>query len=135
MMSTKAMSKRPRSPSILDPRSSILLLVGAAIFAPVAGAQERLEREAFTWAGRIPDGRWITVRNLRGNIEVTRGGDKVEVIATRRTRRGDPNFVTFTVDKFGSGDENVLVCALWGDNSSCTEDSYRSRMSSSRMRA
>ena len=93
----------------------------------VACAQVRIEREAFTWAGAIPEGRWISVRNLRGNVEVTRGGDKVEVIALRRTRRGDPDFVRFEVLKFGPGNQNVLICALWGENSDCAEDSYRSR--------
>lgn len=92
-----------------------------------AWSQERLEREAFTWAGVIPEGRWISVRNRNGNVEVTRGGDKVEVIALRRTRRGDPDFVRFEVQKFGPGGQNVLICALWGENADCNEDSYRSR--------
>jgi hypothetical protein len=105
-----------------------LLAVAATFVATASHAQGRLEREAFTWAGRIPEGRWITLRNLRGNIEVTRGGgDKVEVIATRRTRRGDPDYVRFEVRKFGAAEENVLICALWGENSSCTEDMYRMR--------
>jgi hypothetical protein len=100
-----------------------------------AGAQGRLEREAFTWAGRIPEGRWINVRNMRGNVEVTRGaGDKVEVLATRRTRRGDPDFVRFEVRRYGPGEENVLICALWGETSDCNEDSYRARLNDRRAR-
>ncbi len=99
-------------------------------FLPTAAqAQVRLEREAFTWAGRVPEGRWITLRNLRGNIEVTRGsGDKVEVIATRRTRRGDPDYVRFEVKKYGDAGEDVLICALWGETSGCSESMYRSRL-------
>jgi len=121
--------------AILDPRSSILTLALCVAFAPVLSAQGRIEREAFTWAGRIAEGRWINVRNLTGNIEVTRGsGDKVEVIATRRTRRGDPDFVRFEVRKFGGSDENVLICALWGDNSDCSPDSYRARLNDRRGR-
>jgi hypothetical protein len=104
--------------------TAAILLLGAA---RSAWSQGRIEREAFTWAGVIPEGRWINVRNLRGSIEVTRGGDKVEVIALRRTRRGDPDFVRFEVQKYGPSDQNVLICALWGDNSDCSEDSYRSR--------
>ena len=115
------------------------VLVGAAtlllVTAPVTSAQGRLEREAFTWAGRVPSGRWITVRTLSGNVDVTRGaGDKVEVIATRRTRRGDPDFVRFEVRKYGPDEENVLVCALWGESSDCSEDSYRTRLSDRRER-
>lgn len=111
-----------------------LFPVGIAL-APTSQAQGRLEREAFTWAGRIPEGRWINVRNLRGNVEVTRGaGDKVEVIATRRTRRGDPDFVRFEVRRYGAGDDNVLICALWGEDSDCGEDSYRTRVTDRRAR-
>jgi hypothetical protein len=110
-------------------QQTVLMVVAAAALMSAPAAAQRLEREAFTWAGRIPEGRWIIVRNLRGSIEVTRGGgDKVEVIATRRTRRGDPDYVRFDVRKFG-GDENVLICALWGENSDCSEDMYRTRTS------
>jgi hypothetical protein len=107
--------------------SMTLATAALLLAAPRASSQGRIEREAFTWEGAIREGRWIVVKNMRGNVEVTRGGDKVEVIATRRVRRGDADFVRFEVQKFGSGDENVLICALWGDNSDCDEDSYRSR--------
>jgi hypothetical protein len=107
-------------------RIPALAIALGAIAAP-AHAQ-RVEREAFTWAGRIPDGRWINVRNMNGTVIVERGtGDKVEVTASRHTRRGDPEFVRFEVRKYGRTSEDVLICALWGDNSECDEDSYRSR--------
>jgi len=105
--------------------------LGAAItLAPhAASAQEgRLERDVFTWSGKIPDGRWIMIRNLNGTIDVqATAGDRVEVTATRRTRRGDPEYVRFEVQRFGVSDQDVLICALWGDNSNCSEDGYRSR--------
>lgn len=109
-----------------------LVVMAAAFGAPAVShahaQQQRTERAAFTWEGRIRDGRWIMVRNMNGPIEVTRGtGDRVEVIAARRTRRGDPDHVRFEVKKFGTNEEDVLICALWGDNSSCDERSYRSR--------
>jgi hypothetical protein len=91
-------------------------------------AQARTERTAFTWEGRIPEGRWIRVRNLNGSVEVTpSSSDRVEVVAARHTKRGDPEYVRFEVQKFGSGEQDVLICALWGENSSCNEDGYRSR--------
>ena len=112
-----------------------LAVAGVTLSLAVTVQAQRVEREAFTWAGSIPDGRWIVVRNLNGRVEVTRGsGDKVEVIATRRTRRGDPNYVRFEVHKFGAAGQNVLICALWGDYSDCDEDSYRSRSDSRRAR-
>src|SRR5205085_1834519 len=91
-------------------------------------AQTRDERAAFTWEGRIREGRWIMVRNMNGTVEVVSGtSDKVEVTASRHTRRGDPDFVRFEVTKFGPNSEDVLICALWGDNSDCDERGYRSR--------
>jgi hypothetical protein len=109
-------------------RLSLLGAVVTALTPLTVEAQTRVEREAFTWAGRIPQGRWINVRNLNGTIEVERGtSDRVEVVANRRTRRGDPNFVRFEVQKFGASDQDVLICALWGENSSCSEAGYRSR--------
>lgn len=110
-------------------------ILGAALLmaagAPALGAQEgRLERDAFTWSGKIPEGRWIMVRNLNGPIEVMPGsGDRVEVTGTRHTRRGDPTYVRFEVQKFGASGQDVLICALWGENSTCNEEGYRSRSS------
>jgi len=105
--------------------------------APVtAHAQEgRLERDVFTWSGRIPENRWIMIRNLNGPVYVQpSSGDRVEVTGTRRTRRGDPEFVRFEVKRFGASDQDVLICALWGDNSTCNEDGYRTRGQNNRNR-
>jgi len=102
--------------------AAVTVLPGATV------AQGKTDRDAFTWSGKIPDGRWINVRNVNGTVEVQPGtGDKVEVTATRHTRRGDPDYVRFEVKKYGPGDQDVLICALWGENADCDEDSYRSR--------
>src|SRR5688572_4751587 len=91
----------------------LALAVAGSVGAPALEAQTRVEREAFTWAGKIPDGRWINVRNMNGTIEVERAtGDRVEVVATRHTKRGNPEFVRFEVRKFGTNEQDVLVCAL-----------------------
>ena len=105
------------------------VVLATAAPTPALHAQEgRLERDAFTWSGKIPEGRWIMVRNLNGPIEVSPGStDRVEVTGTRHTRRGDPDFVRFEVQKFGAAGKDVLICALWGDESTCNEDGYRSR--------
>lgn len=111
------------------------VLAGATVIAaatPARAQEGRLERDAFTWEGRIPQGRWIMVRNLNGPVYVEPAtGDRVEITATRRTSRGDPEYVRFEVQRFGADNENVLVCALWGDNSTCSETGYRSRNNSS----
>jgi hypothetical protein len=99
-----------------------VVIAAGAVGAPALEAQTRVEREAFTWAGKIPEGRWINVRNMNGTIEVERAtGDRVEVVATRHTRRGNADYVRFEVKKYGANEQDVLVCALWGENASCSD--------------
>ena len=70
-------------------RASILL---AAITLPAIGQTRQTDN--FNWSGRVQAGRWIRVRNLNGSITVGQAnGDNVEVTATKRWRRGDPNAV------------------------------------------
>jgi len=115
----------------MNASSGYLLAAALAAVTFVPGAvvaQGKMDRDAFTWAGKIPEGRWINVRNLNGTVEVQPGAsDKVEVTATRHTRRGDPDYVRFEVKKYGPNDQNVLICALWGENADCDEDSDRRR--------
>lgn len=109
------------------PQLLFAFALAAAAAAPVE-AQRRTEPEAFTWSGRVADGRWIMIRNVNGPIEVVPGTtDRVEVVASRHTRRGDPEFVRFEVKKFGPGEQDVLVCALWGERAACDESGYESR--------
>jgi Putative adhesin len=118
--------------SLKSPRTLVAIALVVAAAAPAA-AQRRTEPEAFTWSGRIPDGRWIMIRNVNGPVEVVPStSDRVEIVASRHTRRGDPEFVKFEVKKFGTGEQDVLVCALWGDQATCDETGYRSRGSWSR---
>lgn len=99
----------------------LLLLAPAA-----ARAQDRSDAN-FKWAGRVGAGHWIRVRNLNGPITVTQAsGNQVEVTAVKHWRRGDPADVRIQVTKVGAGDQDVLVCALWGSNSSCDEHGYES---------
>jgi hypothetical protein len=105
-----------------------------ALMATPGLAQRQTDRD-FTWSGVIPQGRWIRVQNLNGEITVGAAtGDKVEVTATKRWRRGDPDVVRFDVQKFGTGDQNILICALWGENARCDEDGYHSRGSDRSLR-
>lgn len=103
------------------------VMLGAALMAPsVLAAQERqTQHDAFTLSERVPAGQWIRVRNLNGEIKVRAAtGDKVEVSATKSWRRGDPKDVRIESRK--SSDGSILVCALWTDNATCTENSYSS---------
>jgi hypothetical protein len=104
-------------------RRSVLALLSLSVMrAAPLGAQRQTEENAFTWSGRIASGHWIRVRNLSGEITVTSSNsDRVEVTATKQWRRSDPQSVRFEVRKFGSNDEDVVICAIWEDRADCDD--------------
>ena len=72
--------------------------------------------------GPIAAGNWVNVHNLNGGVTVgAASGSEVQVTATKRWRRGDPATVRIEAKKFG---DNVVVCALWGERTSCDERGY-----------
>ena len=107
------------------PPLSLKAALAALLLAPAAlVAQDRQSSRDFTLSERIPDGQWIRVRNLNGSVHVrAASGDKVEVVATKSWRRGDPKDVRIESTK--SSDGSILVCALWTDTTRCTESSYQ----------
>jgi hypothetical protein len=105
---------------------AIVIAAGAASAAslPAQVVKGDTSRD-FHWTGNVPSGHWLRVRNLSGAVHVqAASGNDVVVDAHKRWRHGDPADVRFTVDKTSSGD--VLICALWGNESSCDEDGYES---------
>jgi hypothetical protein len=109
-----------------------LIVITAALAASLVGvpahAQGAADQNPTRWAWRVPAGAWVNVRNLNGRIVVHGGsGDSVIVTATKRVRRGDASYVHYDVQRYGDDNQSVLVCALWGDNASCSPDSYDAR--------
>jgi hypothetical protein len=103
-------------------------LVLAGPFPSLSAQDPPRQHDTFNWAGDVPTGRWIYVRNLNGEIRVEPStGNRVEVTAEKRWRRGDPADVRIEVKKYGPGDQDVLICALWSENAVCDEDGYRDR--------
>lgn len=103
------------------------LLLGALLAAPsMLAAQDRQEeRNAFTLSESIPAGQWIRVRNLNGEMRVRPStSGKVEISATKSWRRGNPKDVR--IEQRKASDGSILVCALWNENSSCSETNYES---------
>jgi Putative adhesin len=104
----------------------------ARMYAQSSSTRDRSDRDnsekPFTWSGAVREGRWVYVRNLNGQVRVEQGtGNKVEITAEKHWRRGNPEDVRIVVRQTGSGDGDVIVCALWNDRSSCDEDGYHSR--------
>jgi len=95
-----------------------------------AGAQERGSSDRdFKWDGAVSSGRWVYARNLNGSVKVERAsGGRLEVVAVKRWRRGNPEDVRVEVTRVGSGEGDVLVCAIWRDvTEECDEQGYRTR--------
>lgn len=107
---------------------AVLLVTPSASFAQRDRDRDRdrqTDENAFTWEGRIPNGQWISVYNLNGPITVEEGSsDQVEVRAAKRWRRGDPDEVRIETVRDG---DNVVICALWTERSTCDEDGLHSR--------
>jgi hypothetical protein len=107
--------------------AAALLVAAAVAAAPAPVHAQQSEAEPFNWSGAVSQGSWVRVRNVNGSVRVegTSGG-QVEVRATKRWRRGNPEDVEIRVTRFGQGDRDVLVCAIW-DGAECDENGYRSR--------
>ena len=100
-------------------------LVAALVTPVIVGAQERTERASapdFNWSGSVAKGAWVRVHNVNGAVYVEPGtGDRLEITATKRARRGDPEDVRIELVRGGEGDRDVIVCALWSEGSTCSE--------------
>jgi DUF4097 and DUF4098 domain-containing protein YvlB len=95
-----------------------------ALAASTLVAQE--QGRDFRWEGAVASGKWVKLQNINGDVEVTAAtNDRVEVTAIKRGRRGDPEEVRIEVKRYGTNEENVSICAIWGD-ATCDEKGYRS---------
>jgi hypothetical protein len=110
-------------------RASWIWIAAGSVYAVSSSAQVVRGDTArdFHWSGAVSSGHWLRVRNLSGSIHVepASGGDVV-IDTHKRWRHGDPEDVRITVERTGGADGDVLICALWGDESSCDEDGYHS---------
>lgn len=108
-------------------RTTFALAIACAISAATVSAQiiSGDTSRDFHWTGNVPSGHWLRVRNVSGSMHVqASNGNEVVVEAHKRWRHGDPAEVRITVDKGSDGD--VLICALFGNESSCDDEGYHS---------
>lgn len=98
-----------------------LLISLAVILLPLPVQAQ--EEEPFRWSETMRSGSWLRLRNLNGEIRVeAASGDRAEVVATKRWRRGDPSEVRIEVVRDGG---NVTICALYSENAYCDAEEYR----------
>ena len=109
-------------------RQVLAAVVSVLVLTSSATAQQRAASDDFTWQGRVPAGEWLQVRNINGQITVDRAtGDQVEVVATKRWRRGNPAEVRIETTRFGEGNQSALVCAIWDPQTSCDRLGYHNQ--------
>lgn len=82
-----------------------LFCAAAAVVVPAQTAGD------FRWAGTIEQGKTLEIKNVNGAVHAElASGNQVEVIATKRARRSDPESVKIQVVP-DSG--NVTICAVY----------------------
>jgi hypothetical protein len=112
-------------------RSSLALALPAALVLSAATAAAQATTgtttgNRFDWSGTVPAGAWIIVRSANGPISVkASSGRTAQITGVKHAERGgEMDVVRFTSKPLANG--GILVCALWGNNSDCDEDSYNS---------
>ncbi|HWZ60454.1 MAG TPA: DUF4097 family beta strand repeat-containing protein [Gemmatimonadaceae bacterium] len=104
-----------------------LPLALACVTAALSAQQPADAGRTFHWTGPVATGHWLRVRNLSGAIHVEQStSNQVEVDAEKTGRHGDPTTIRFVAQRTGADSGDMLICALWGDESSCDADGYHS---------
>jgi DUF4097 and DUF4098 domain-containing protein YvlB len=72
----------------------------------------------WSWHGRIAAGKTVEIRGINGDVSADAAdGAEVQVTATKRGRRSDPDEVRIEAVE---GDDGVRICVIYpGDHSSC----------------
>lgn len=95
----------------------------AAALLPLAFAAAPLaaqESTTWRWNGTLAEGRTVFLHNVNGSVRFEAGsGDRVEVEAEKRWRRGDPDDVRIEARQLSNG--HVVVCAMWRRGDTCNE--------------
>ena len=107
-----------RIPAVAAPLAVAIALAGpaaagegywASIFQDLIGGPARTSD--FRWQGKVAAGRTIEIKGVNGSIQATgSSGDEVEVVATRRGRRSDPESVQIKTFEHEGG---ITICALY----------------------
>jgi DUF4097 and DUF4098 domain-containing protein YvlB len=84
----------------------VLVTALTALTVPTA-----LSAQDFSWKGRVAAGKHVEIKGVNGSITaMIASGNEVEVTATKRARRSDPDEVEIQVIEH---DDGVTVCAVY----------------------
>ncbi len=100
------------------------LAVAVALLAVTAcrHREPHVVADAFHWSQPLPPGSRLYVRDLNGDVHVTRAtGTVAQVSASKHWSRGRENDVHFVTNRIGN---DVYVCALWGSGGRCDDRGY-----------
>jgi len=114
IVATKLRSFRGRPRILAAALACAGLLATAAAASPRHSswlAAERDRGEDFHWSWAIPAGKAIEIKGINGSIEAVRAsGREVEVVATKRAKRSDPERVTIEVLEHEGG---ITLCVKY----------------------
>ncbi len=86
--------------------------VTSAALAALVLAGSPLLAQDFQWRGKVAAGKTVEIKGVNGAIDATAGGDEVEVVATKHSRRSDPSSVRVEVVP---SEDGVTICAVYPD--------------------
>ena len=99
-------------------------LAALAALSLAAAPLAAQDTKSWEWNGSLAAGRTAHIHNVNGSVEVrTGGGDRVEVRAELRARRGDVDAVRLEARALPNGD--MVVCAMWRERDRCDEQGIR----------
>jgi hypothetical protein len=91
----------------------------------VALAQRSEQTSESKWSDQLDAGHWTRISNLNGSVTVGQStSNRVEVVATKHWRRGNPDDVKIVTKKDG---DDVVICALYGRQEECNDPSNNGR--------
>ncbi len=99
--------------------------LGIAVLCGTGATQLLAQADTFEWSGEIASGQTLEVEGISGNIHaVLASGTRTEVVATKRGRSSDFDYVKIEVVEESDG---VVICAVYGErNRGCNGESERS---------
>lgn len=108
------------------PRHVAGAALGLVLLLPAAAHAQK--KGDWSWSGSVAAGKTFEIRNINGDVHVgAASGDKVEVSAVKRARRGDINSVEIRVVEDADGTTICTVYPNQADNPGCSTSSNRRR--------